>query len=231
MTRALLPIACILTLCSAAPAMRGQPPATQEAPPRQPPVVDATLRDRIGPRRTFAVPNCLAPAADEVLAAAARTIAEVLWDDLEFEREFRMMARDTYDSIPRARSLEAIPYDRWLQLGVDGVVSCQVESAGGGRLRVTARLFNTRDRSSAFGVEYSGSAGNVRLYAHQLSDEIHRQQLGLRGVARTKIAFVSDRDSESVLGLVEDRQTKEIYFADYDGENVATGNGQPLAEH
>ena len=221
MTRALLPLACILTLCSAVPLLRGQqPPAAQDAPGRQQSQVDLIIGSRIGARPTFAVPDCLAPGTEPALVAAAGTIADVLWNDLDFEREFRMMARDTYATIPPARSLTAIPFDRWLELGVDGVVSCQVEAAGEGRLRLTARLFNTRSRSSAFGVEYSGSADNLRLYAHQLADEIHLQQRGLRGVARTKIAFVSDRDSESVLGLVENRQTKEVYFADYDGVNV-----------
>lgn len=182
--------------------------------------VDLIIGDQIGAQPTFAVPDCLAPREADELAAAGRTIAEVLWADLEFEREFRMMARDTYDTVPRARSLESVPLDRWRELGVDGVVSCSVESAGEGQLRVVARLFNTRSQASAFGVEYSGSIRNVRVYAHQLSDEIHRQQRGLNGVARTKVSFVSDRNSESALGLVEDRQTKEIYFTDYDGANL-----------
>lgn len=221
MTRTLLPAACILALCSALPSLRGQQPApAQDAAPRQQSQVDLIIGSRIGARPTFAVPQCLVPAGDDDLAAAAQTIAEVLWNDLEFEREFRMMARDTYDSIPPARSLELIPFDRWLELGVDGVVSCEVEPDGPDRLRLAARLFNTRSRSSTFGVEYSGSMNNLRRFAHQLSDEIHRQQRGLRGVALTKISFVSDRDSESVLGLVENRQTKEVYFADYDGVNV-----------
>ena len=112
MTRALHPIACILALCCAVPSLFGQqPPAAQEPAPTQQSQVDLIIGSRIGARPTFAVPDCLAPAADEALAGAARTIAEVLWNDLEFEREFRMMARDTYASIPRARSLEAIPYD------------------------------------------------------------------------------------------------------------------------
>ena len=166
MTRAPLSIACILTLCSTASGLRGmQPPAAQEPSPQQQSQVDLIIGGRIGARPTFAVPDCLAPGADAAASAAATTIAEVLWNDLEFEREFRMMARDTYDTIPRARSLEAIPFDRWLELGVDGVVSCRVEADGPGRLRLTARLFNTRSRSSAFGVEYSGSADNIRLYA------------------------------------------------------------------
>ena len=91
---------------------------------------------------------------------------------------------------------------------------------GNAQIEITARLFSVRSLESAFGVVYSGSNRNVRLYAHQLSDELHRHQRGLTGVARTRIAFVTDRYSESVLGLVDDRPGKEIIFADYDGANV-----------
>ncbi len=38
-------------------------------------------------------------------------------------------------------------------------------------------------------------------------------------MARTKLAFDSDRDGERVGGTVEKRGVKEIYIADYDGEN------------
>ena len=110
-----------------------------------------------------------------------------------------MLARDTYGTIPPARSVEGLPMARWRELGADGVVSCSVERIGDQRIRVIARLFNVRSQESAFGVEYTGSSSNARLYAHQLSDEIHRHQRGLRGVARTKISFASDRDSESCL--------------------------------
>ena len=210
----------LATFCAIVLASMPAPSALQPPSGQQQSEVDLIIGDRIGAQPTFAVPDCLAPDGGEQTTEAARTIAEVLWSDLEFEREFRMMARDTYGTIPRARSLTDVPLDRWRELGVDGVVSCTVAAAGEDRLRVAARLFNTRSRASAFGVEYSGSTSDVRAYAHQLSDEIHRRQRGLRGVARTKISFVSDRDSESVLGLVENRQTKEVYFADYDGANM-----------
>jgi TolB protein len=38
-------------------------------------------------------------------------------------------------------------------------------------------------------------------------------------VARTKLAFSSDRDRERITGTVENREVKEIYIADYDGAN------------
>jgi TolB protein len=178
------------------------------------------IGDRIGTQPSFAVPDCLTLTPDDATAEAARTIAQVLWDDLEFEREFRMIARDIYRTIPVARSLVDLPFDRWRELGADGVITCTVEATSDSQIEIHARLFSVQSQASAFGVVYSGSNRDVRRYAHQLSDEIHRQQRGLEGVARTRIAFVSDRDGETVLGLVENRQVKEIYIADYDGANT-----------
>ena len=51
------------------------------------------------------------------------------------------------------------------------------------------------------------------------SDEIHQQQRALNGVARTKLAFTSDRDGERMKGPVGDRGISNIYIADYDGAN------------
>ena len=187
---------------------------------RQRDEVSLIIGDRIGTQPSFAVPDCLPLTRDSRAAEAAATIAQVLWDDLDFEREFRMIPRDVYSTIPPARSLIDLPFDRWQELGTDGVISCTVAAVGDGQIEVTARLFSVRSLESAFGVVYTGSNRNVRVYAHQLADELHRHQRGLDGVARTRLAFVSDRDSESVLGLVENRPVKEIYLADYDGANA-----------
>ena len=74
-------------------------------------------------------------------------------------------------------------------------------------------------QKSVFGKEYTGSAGNPRIYAHTIADEIYQSQSQLRGVARTKLAFASDRDGERVGGTVQQRNAKEIYISDYDGAN------------
>ncbi len=192
----------------------------QTQPTRQRDEVSLIIGDRIGAPPSFAVPDCLTLTPDEATGEAARTIASVLWDDLEFEREFRMIPQDIYRTIPDASSLVDLPFNRWRELGAEGVISCTVEATSDTQIEVTARLFSVRSQESAFGVVYSGSNLNVRLYAHQLSDEIHRHQRGLEGVARTRIGFVTDRNSESVLGLIDDRPVKEIYITDYDGANV-----------
>jgi TolB protein len=84
-------------------------------------------------------------------------------------------------------------------------------------LVVQARLLDVRSKASGFGKEYSGSVGSPRLYAHTIADEIHLQQRRLRGVARTKLVFASDRDGERIPGPVDLRTIKEIYISDYDG--------------
>jgi TolB protein len=172
-----------------------------------------------GARPRYAVPDFLAVTPDAETVAAARLIGQVLWDDLAFEREFDMIPRDTYATIPAARSLADVPFERWRELGADALVIGTVTKTGD-QFRVEARLFQVRDRRPAMGKEYTGPASNPRLFAHTLADEIHQAQVGLRGVARTKIAFTSDRDGDRISGPVEERTVKEIYIVDYDGANA-----------
>jgi TolB protein len=81
------------------------------------------------------------------------------------------------------------------------------------------RLYNIRSQQAIYGREYTGSAANPRIYAHTMSDELHESQRRLRGVARTKLAFSSDRNKETAVATVEKRDVKEVYIADYDGAN------------
>jgi len=198
--------------------------AAQQPPPAPPPasqqlqeVVVRITGDPGTPPR-LAVPDLLALSADKEVQDAAKAIGQVLWDDLDFEREFYMIPRDTYRSIPVAASIGDVPFDRWRELGADGVVIGTVQRAPTG-IRVEMRLYNVRARQQAYGREYTGAAANPRVYAHTMADEIHQSQRGMRGVARTKLAFSSDRNRERVTGTVEQRDVKEIYIADYDGAN------------
>src|SRR5437879_13547024 len=59
---------------------------------------------------------------------------------------------------------------------------------------------------------YSGRPDNPRVFAHQASDDI-MALTQYRGVARTRIAFTSDRDAS------REKRSKELYIVDYDGFN------------
>ena len=81
---------------------------------------------------------------------AARLIAEVLWNDLDFEREFDMIPRDTYKTIEQTPAADTIAFDRWRELGADGVVMGSVRRTGNA-FQVEMRLFNVRARAVALG--------------------------------------------------------------------------------
>ncbi len=181
---------------------------------QQPSEVAVVINGEPGTPPRYAVPDfiALSPTAAEL----GRTLGQVLWDDLNFERELYLIPRDTYATVPVARTPEQIPFAAWRELGADAVVFGTVQQSAT-NVTVQVRLFNVRTREVVYSKEFTGTANNPRLYAHTVADEIHMQQRGLRGVARTKLAFSSDRNREKISGPVENRDVKEIYIADYDG--------------
>lgn len=199
---------------------QGQPPAAppQSGPPRQPSEISLTINGAPGLPPKYAVPDFIALTNDAETVAAAKTIGQVLWDDLNFEREFYLISRDTYRTIPPATSIDNVPLDQWKQLGADGLIIGTVRKTATG-VAVQVRLIEVSSGRTALAKEYSGSLKNPRLYSHTASDEIHLQQRSLRGVARTKLAFSSDRDGERMKGPVADRGISNIYISDYDGAN------------
>jgi TolB protein len=209
------------TLASALLVWQPDPAAiAAAAPPQgQQSEIILSLSGEPGARPRYAVPDFIARTSEGETADAARVMGAVLWDDLAFEREFYMVPRDTYRSIPAARSMTDIPFDRWRELGVDGLVVGSVEKQSATTFRVEMRLFDVRSRRTVMAKEYSGTTANPRLYAHTAADDIHQQQRALRGVARTRLSFISDRDGERVTGSVQARGVKEVYIADYDGAN------------
>ena len=188
----------------------------QPAAPQQPSAIELVIAGEPGTPPRYAVPDfvALTPEAADI----GKTLGQVLWDDLNFEREFYMLPRDTYASVPVARSADQVAFDAWRELGTDAVVFGTVQRSGD-NVTVQVRLINIRTRQPVFSKEYSGSARNPRAYAHTIADDIHLQQRNLRGVARSKLAFVSDRNRQRLIGTTENREVKEIYISDYDGAN------------
>jgi hypothetical protein len=112
--------------------------------------------------------------------------------------------------------------DRWKELGSDGVVIGTVRKTADGII-VEMRLMRVATGEMTLGKQYSGTLKSVtdggRVFAHGIADEIHKQQRNLRGVARTRLAFSSDRDGARMKGPVGDRDVSNIYMSDYDGAN------------
>src|SRR5215217_6899889 len=96
---------CLASLAASIGLLAQQPPGTAgNQTPQQPTEITTRLSSDSGPPR-LAVPDFLSLSADKETQEIARSIAEVLWNDLDFEREFYMIPRDTYKSIPAASSI------------------------------------------------------------------------------------------------------------------------------
>src|SRR5687768_8896091 len=106
-----------VALVAATAAVTAQQPPPPAQPPKQPDTIGVVISGDPGAQTRFAVPDLLALSTDRETQEAARTIAQVLWDDLNYEREFYMIPRDTYRSIPPAGSIDTVPYERWRELG------------------------------------------------------------------------------------------------------------------
>jgi TolB protein len=175
------------------------------------------IRSGSGGSVVYAVPDFVAASPD--LADLGKTLGQVLWDDLNFEREFRMLPRDVSATVPRIAPGAVPVFSSWKELGADALVAATVAKTGDD-IQVEYRLYSVSSQRAVMSQAIKVSTrSSPRVLAHTISDAIFKQQRNLRGVARTKIAFVSDRNREPLVGTVEKREAKEIYMMDYDGAN------------
>ena len=186
--------------------------AQNPTPQQDQPVYKLVLTGAPGVPPKLAVPDFIGD------ATVGKTLGQVLWDDFDFEAEFYMVARDTYKSIPQPATLDEVQLQRWKELGADGVIVGSVRQTGT-TMVVQVRLIQVTTGQSLFAKEYTGAAKNPRFFAHTIADEIHQQQRALRGVARTKLTFTSDRDGARIKGPEASRDIQNIYTSDYDGAN------------
>ncbi len=184
--------------------------AVRQEPVTPPPPPGASTIVIGGVAARFAIPDCVPRKGDEASAAACKAVAEVLRADLRFENLFQFVPDSLFQAIP-AMNPDAPKFEDWKGIGASILVVTRAEVTGG-ELTVEAKAFFVDSGQTMLAKRYSGRADNPRVFAHQASDDI-MALTQFRGVARTKIAFSSDRDATA------ERRAKELYIVDYDGFN------------
>lgn len=171
-----------------------------------------TIRPTAGEEIILAVADAQAAAPERAaeLAEALKTFNQVLWDDLKFSGYFTLAGKSFYPPQPIV-TLQDINYASWNQLPfrVSFMAMGNVDIVGG-VLRAELRLFDIKQQTMTFGQRISGDTDQIRAMAHRWADEIvYRLTAGAsRGIASTKIAFVSRHGN-----------AKEIHLMDYDGND------------
>lgn len=149
---------------------------------------------------------------------------ETLWNDLEFSGIVDLIGRSFYPLSQVRDPLDIVPPD-WTDPQVDAQMMAfgRAESDSNGQFFVEAHLWDLGAQiqsrelfgNAGLGFRIAFTEQGVRLLAHQIADRIVFQLGGgVRGVAQTKIAFVSDRTTPAGESL-----QKEVWIMDYDGHN------------
>jgi TolB protein len=161
-----------------------------------------------GNATTLAVPDCVPRGGDEAARTACQTITDVLRADLRFE-DIKLVPDALYRDLP-AFNPDALKFDDWKAVRAEILIVTRAEIAKG-ELVTDVRVYHVPTGQSIVARRFTNSPDKPRIVAHQTADEI-MTLAQIKGVARSKIAFVSDRDTAP-----KTKKTKEIYIADYDG--------------
>ena len=196
------PALVLLTAAAALVPLAGGAPQEPPAPVEQIVIGGTTPR--------FAVPECVPRRPDEASQAACRAITQVLRSDLRFEGLFQFVPESLLSAIPPLNP-DAPRFEDWKGIGAKILVATRADVSGG-ELSVEAKVYFVDSGATMLARRYTGKPENPRFFAHQASDDI-MTLTQYKGVARTRIAFVSDRDA------TKERRSKELYIVDYDGFN------------
>jgi TolB protein len=140
--------------------------------------------------------------------ATVDEIVQTIREDLGFSGWFEVVDPALYRLV-NPTDAAGEPFEAWESIGVeDGFVRFDIRVADG-RIDLTARLYDVKSKSLIRAWRYGGTVELRRRVAHTVSDEIILNYTGRKGVAMTRIAFVSKHGNG-----------KEVYLMDYDGARV-----------
>ncbi|MBI4474012.1 MAG: PD40 domain-containing protein [Acidobacteria bacterium] len=200
------------------PALRATPPNLGGESARQIPQIQTGTREGVLGVR-LALPEFQPTSSDPKLVTLTALFNQVLWDDLGYSGVVTLVSRSFYP-VGRFSVPGDIKPEDWTAPAVDAqFVTFGLTRLNRGQFSADSHLWdlktpqNREMLGSGGGARISGgdeSEAAARVAAHALADQIvERIGGGVRGIAQTRIAFVSERSP----GI------KELWVMDYDGAN------------
>jgi TolB protein len=158
------------------------------------------------------VPLVLGPFRDEGQSGVA--VSQIVRADLERSGQFSAVSPDT-----ALDERSTIDMAQWRGRGADALVAGSVSRLADGRFDVRYKLWDTVKGDELLGQSKLVLAGDLRLAAHRVADEIHQKLTGERGVYATRIAYVVRAGR---------RYTLHVTDADGEGGQVALASFEPI---
>jgi TolB protein len=165
-----------------------------------------TLKEGV-PAISFALPDFITRNSPPRLKEAAVEIHRVLSDDLSYSRIFQLLPTKYYDYI-RPLDPKNIFFKEWESIQANILFVGEISAGTGEDIIFEGKVYDVKGQRFIFGKRYQAAKNLYRLAAHRMADEIVRTLSGEKPIFTSKIVFVSDRDGND-----------ELYMMDYDGQN------------
>ncbi len=164
-----------------------------------------TLREGV-PAISIAVPDFIASSSARA-GEAAKEIYQVISDDLSYSRIFQLVPKKYHEYI-RPLDPKNILYKDWESIQANILLVGEVVDGEAKDIVFEGKLYDVKGARYIFGKRFQAASNACRLAAHRMADEIVRVLSGEKPIFSSKIVFVSDRDGND-----------ELYMMDYDGHN------------
>ncbi|MGI9292258.1 MAG: Tol-Pal system beta propeller repeat protein TolB [Gammaproteobacteria bacterium] len=140
-------------------------------------------------------------------------IATVIQSDLS--RTGRFLPVPESDMLQKPTTGAEIDFSDWRILRTEVVVVGRVSRLNDDNFSIEFRVFDVYRGDQLLGFRINSSQAGMRRTAHQISDLIYEKLTGVKGVASTRVAYVSLTRKNSV-------PVYRLIVADADGENART---------
>jgi TolB protein len=165
-----------------------------------------TLKEGV-PAIAMALPNFIAHSPSPRAKEAAVEIHQVISDDLTYSRIFELLPKKYYEYISLLDP-KNIKFKDWESIQANILLAGEISEGEGENIIFEGKLYDVKGARFIFGKRYQATKSLYRLAAHRMADEIVHTLSGEKPIFTTKIAFISDRDGN-----------EELYLMDYDGQN------------
>ncbi|HVN27235.1 MAG TPA: hypothetical protein VMT64_02045, partial [Candidatus Binataceae bacterium] len=150
--------------------------------------------------------------------AASSTFDRILSRDLMLSGYYTLVDPHTFIEDPQKSGYELGQFnlDDWKSIRAEFVVKGAVK-IDGGKVQITARLFDVYGQRAMMGKTFGGDSSEVPRMARRFADAILKAVTGIQGPFDSKLAFVSTRGG----------RFKEIYTQSIDGEDLFQVTNNP----
>lgn len=155
-------------------------------------------------------------------SAPPENIDEIISSDLRNSGKFNPMETRNMPQLPDSAS--AVIAKEWSALGIDSVITGQIQPDASGNYLITYQLVDTVNNPGSIikDNQFTVPERWLRYAGHTASDEIFESLTGIKGAFKTRIAYI--------VKMNKGPYTHELRVSDYDGYNEVTlhRSTQPL---